>query len=64
MLRFGEPMAPIEAEDTNDAIRRNTRAYNAVLERLVLARPEQWYWVHRRWKTVAPRAPKRGRAPR
>jgi len=22
-------------------------------ERLVLRRPEQWYWVHRRWKEVA-----------
>jgi KDO2-lipid IV(A) lauroyltransferase len=64
VLRFGEPMAPIEAEDATEAVRRNTRAYNAVLERLILARPEQWYWVHRRWKTVAPRSPKRGRAKR
>ena len=52
VLRFGEPIAPIEADDTNEAIRRNTRAYNAALERLILRRPEQWYWVHRRWKTV------------
>jgi KDO2-lipid IV(A) lauroyltransferase len=58
VLRFGEPMAPIESENTNEAIRQNTRAYNAVLERLILARPEQWYWVHRRWKTVAPGARK------
>lgn len=64
VLRFGEPLAPIEADDTNEAIRRNTRAYNAVLERLILARPEQWYWVHRRWKAVAPRAPKGRRAQR
>ena len=58
VLRFGEPMAPIEADDTNEAIRRNTRAYNATLERLILSRPEQWYWVHRRWKAVAPSARK------
>ena len=56
VLRFEEPMAPIECENTNEAIRRNTRAYNAVLERIILRRPEQWYWVHRRWKSVAPRA--------
>jgi KDO2-lipid IV(A) lauroyltransferase len=55
VLRFGEPMAPIESDDTSEAIRRNTRAYNVVLERLILERPEQWYWVHRRWKAVAPR---------
>ena len=53
VLRFEEPLAPIECENTGDAIRRNTCAYNAVLERVILRRPEQWYWVHRRWKTVA-----------
>jgi len=53
VLRFEEPMAPIECENTNEAIRRNTRAYNAALERAILRRPEQWYWVHRRWKAVA-----------
>jgi KDO2-lipid IV(A) lauroyltransferase len=59
VLRFGAPIAPVEADDTNEAIRGTTRAYNAALESLVLARPEQWYWVHRRWKTVAPRAARR-----
>jgi KDO2-lipid IV(A) lauroyltransferase len=55
VMRFGEPMAPIESDDTNEAIRLNTRAYNAALERLIVRHPEQWYWVHRRWKHVAPR---------
>jgi len=50
VLRFEEPLPPIDCEDTNEAIRRNTRAYNAALERLILRRPEQWWWVHRRWK--------------
>ncbi|HET7098583.1 MAG TPA: lysophospholipid acyltransferase family protein, partial [Casimicrobiaceae bacterium] len=53
VLRFSEPLAPIESENSNEAIRLNTRAYNAALEKLILARPEQWYWVHRRWKSVA-----------
>lgn len=53
VLRFEEPLAVIESDDVNEAIRRNTRAYNAALERLVLRHPEQWWWVHRRWK-VAP----------
>ena len=60
VLRFGEPLARIESDDTNEAIRLNTRMYNATLERLILARPEQWYWVHRRWKSVASR-PRKGR---
>jgi KDO2-lipid IV(A) lauroyltransferase len=56
VLRFEEPMAPIECANTSEAIRRNTRAYNEALERLILRRPEQWYWVHRRWKSVPKKA--------
>jgi len=52
VLRFEAPLQVLEHDDTNEAIRRNTRAYNAELERLILRRPEQWYWVHRRWKSV------------
>jgi len=62
VLRFEEPLAPIECENTGEAIRRNTRAYNKVLEGLILRHPEQWYWVHRRWKHVAKKAPRRGGA--
>jgi len=53
VLRFEDPVAPIENESVGEEIRRNTRAYNEVLERLVLRHPEQWFWVHRRWKSVA-----------
>jgi phosphopantetheine--protein transferase-like protein len=52
VLRFETPLAPIECDNTTEAIRLNTRAYNAALERLVVRHPEQWYWVHRRWKHV------------
>jgi KDO2-lipid IV(A) lauroyltransferase len=56
VLRFEDPLPVIEREDVNEAIRANTRAYNASLERLILRHPEQWWWVHRRWKG-APRSP-------
>lgn len=59
VLRFEAPIAAIEHASTNEAIRLTTGAYNAELERLVLRRPEQWYWVHRRWKEVKPDARKR-----
>ena len=51
VLRFEEPLIPIECEDYDEEIRRNTRAYNAALERLILRHPEQWWWMHRRWKS-------------
>ena len=50
VLRFEDPLPLIEHEDTNEAIRLNTRAYNAALERMLLRHPEQWIWMHRRWK--------------
>jgi len=28
-----------------------TRAMNASLEKLIHENPEQWFWIHRRWKT-------------
>ena len=50
VLRFEEPLPLIECEDPGEAVRLNTRAYNAALERMLLRHPEQWIWLHRRWK--------------
>jgi len=50
VLRFEEALSPIHCDDVGEEIRRNTRAYNAALEHLVLRRPAQWWWLHRRWK--------------
>jgi KDO2-lipid IV(A) lauroyltransferase len=52
ILRFEEPVKLIESENVNDEIRATTRAFNAALERLVLRHPDQWFWVHRRWKVI------------
>jgi len=60
VLRFEDPLGVIESDDVNEAIRRNTRAYNAALERLILRRPEQWWWVHRRWKPAPGRKDRAG----
>jgi len=54
VLRFEAPLPPIHDDDVGAEIRRNTRAYNAALERAVVRHPEQWWWVHRRWKGAAP----------
>lgn len=50
VVRFEDPLSVIECEDVDEAVRRNTRAYNAALERMILRHPEQWWWVHRRWR--------------
>ena len=43
-LELAEPDAP-------DAVLRLTTHHVAVLEAQVRARPELWFWLHRRWKT-------------
>jgi len=55
VLSFEAPLPVIADEDPDREIRLNTRAYNQALERLVLRRPEQWWWVHRRWKPLGSR---------
>ena len=50
VLRFEPPLALVELENVSEEIRRNTRTFNAALERMILRHPEQWWWVHRRWK--------------
>ena len=58
VLRFEAPVPPVDVANVNESILRTTRAYNAALERLVLRHPEQWWWVHRRWRR-ARRKPRR-----
>jgi len=52
VLRFEEPLPLIDCDDVKEAIRQNTLAYNVALERMLLRHPEQWIWMHGRWKTV------------
>ena len=51
VLRFEAPLAPIAGRDLDEAIRLNTQLYNDTLERLIRRHPEQWNWIHRRWKS-------------
>ncbi len=52
VLRFEDPIPPVECEDAGEAILQTTRAFNAALERMVLRHPEQWIWDYKRWKKL------------
>lgn len=47
-------LPPLVASDPTapDAVRALTALHTAELERQVRARPEMWFWLHRRWKTA------------
>jgi len=53
VLRFEDPLPLIECDDPTEAVRRNTQNYNTAVERMLLLHPEQWIWMHRRWKVAA-----------
>ena len=51
VLRFGEELPLIHTGDGTKDIVENTALFTATIESYVRRYPEQWLWVHRRWKT-------------
>jgi KDO2-lipid IV(A) lauroyltransferase len=49
-MRFEEPLPWLHRDDPGEELHDNTLAYNRAVERMVLQHPEQWFWMHRRWK--------------
>lgn len=49
-----EPAVPVEnfivPDDKDESIRRLTQAFNDRLEQMVRLHPDEWMWLHRRWK--------------
>jgi len=53
---FAEPIVPDAAAEPMAEEARLLRAMNGEIERFVRAHPEQWNWIHPRWKTRPPSA--------
>ncbi|MBA2883047.1 KDO2-lipid IV(A) lauroyltransferase [Desulfosalsimonas propionicica] len=55
----------IETRDKTKDIEAATALYNKVIEDMIRRYPQQWFWVHHRWKTkpFKPWAPKTGSVP-
>jgi KDO2-lipid IV(A) lauroyltransferase len=49
-LYIADVIRPEEFDGQPDAARAMTQRYTAALERIVRAAPEQYFWLHRRWK--------------
>lgn len=39
-------------DDTNDEVREITQRFTLALERAIRRYPDQYFWVHRRWKSI------------
>ncbi len=46
-----KPLELVPSQDKEETILNWTNQFNAKLEQIILKHPEQWMWVHRRWKT-------------
>lgn len=50
VLEFYEPIYWEEYDSNHQSLYNNTLKYNQALEKIILAHPEQWMWLHKRWK--------------
>jgi len=52
VLKFYPKLDWQEADSRKEEILVNTTRYNRQLEKIIAAHPEQWNWIHKRWKKV------------
>ncbi|HZV87807.1 MAG TPA: lysophospholipid acyltransferase family protein [Candidatus Binatus sp.] len=50
-LRFEPPVELIRTGDTEHDVFENTQRFAKVIEGIIRKHPDQWVWVHKRWKT-------------
>lgn len=49
-LRFEPPVELVRTGDTERDIRENTQRFAKVIEGIIRKYPDQWVWIHARWK--------------
>ncbi len=50
VLHIGEPLTPESVDATDAGVAAFTARISAAVEAYIWQQPEQWFWVHRRWK--------------
>jgi KDO2-lipid IV(A) lauroyltransferase len=50
-LRFEPPVELVRTGDTEQDVRENTARFTKIIEQIIRRHPEQWVWLHARWKT-------------
>ncbi len=57
LLKIDEPLSVERSGDDEEDVRRLTQLCTGVVEKFVRRYPDQWLWIHRRWKTRPPGEP-------
>ncbi len=50
-VEFGPALDPLRTGDTTRDVEENTQIYTRIIEDFIRRYPDQWFWVHQRWKT-------------
>jgi len=54
VVTIGAPVPLIRTGDHKRDVLENTARYTKVVEEKIRAHPEQWFWLHKRWKSRPP----------
>ena len=57
-LYFSDPVIPQPTGDEDADVRHLTTTLSQIVEKMIRQYPDQWLWVHKRWKTRPPGEPK------
>ncbi len=50
----GKPIEPSKTGDRDEDLRITTELFTLEIEKVIRAYPDQWLWIHKRWKTRPP----------
>jgi len=53
-LRYEPALELVRSADEEADVGANTKLFNKTLESFIRRYPDQWFWVHRRWKNRPP----------
>jgi KDO2-lipid IV(A) lauroyltransferase len=51
---FGNEIPLIKTGNKTEDVEANTLQYNNIIEGFIRRYPDQWFWIHRRWKNKPP----------
>jgi Kdo2-lipid IVA lauroyltransferase/acyltransferase len=57
VVKIDEPLPLPQSGDEEKDVRQLTQSFTKVIEKYVRLYPDQWLWIHRRWKTRPPGSP-------
>ncbi len=54
IVQIGPPLSLLRTGDRDQDLLLNTARYTKVIETAIRVHPEQWFWLHKRWKSRPP----------